>query len=63
MGPIKDFLQSQFRASAENSLDTTFKISYAEGLSLTGDEPEKFTEQLSKSATGTALVEACAEGE
>jgi hypothetical protein len=63
MGPIKDFLQSQFRASAENSLDTTFKISYAEGLSLTGDEPEKFTEQLSKFATGTALVEACAEGE
>lgn len=61
--PIRDFLQAQFRASGENSLNTTFNISYSEGLSLIGDEPEKLTEQLSRFATGTALVEACAEGE
>jgi hypothetical protein len=63
VGPIRDFLQAQFRASGENTLDTTFNIFYPDGLSLTGDEPEKLTEQLSRFATGTALVEACAEGE
>lgn len=63
VAPLKDFLQAQFRASGENSLDTTFTILYAEGLSLTGDKPEKFTDDLSRFATGTALVEATAEGE
>ena len=60
--PVKDFLSAQFQAAAETSLDKTFEIDYAEGLSLTGDDPEKLTEQLCKYATGTALVEAYAEG-
>ncbi|MBE9255071.1 ATP-binding protein [Synechocystis salina LEGE 00031] len=62
VGPIKDFLSAQFRAAAETSLNTTFEIDYAQGLSLTGDDPEKLTEQLCRFATGTALVEAYAEG-
>jgi hypothetical protein len=61
VNPIKEFLQSQFRAAQENSLNTTFNIVYAQGLSLTGDEPEKLTEQLARLATGTVLVEAYAE--
>lgn len=63
VNPIKEFLNSQFRAAEEQTLDTTFYMSYPEGLSLGGDEPEKLTEQLARFATGSALVEACAEGD
>lgn len=62
ISPIQEFLRSQFRASAETSLNTVFTITYAEGLSLTGGEPETFTDQLARFATGTALVEVTAEG-
>lgn len=61
--PVKDFLQAQFRASEEYSLDTTFEMTYDQGLSLSGNDPEELTEKLARFATGTALVEAYAEGD
>ena len=59
--PIKDFLQPQLRAASETRLDLTFTLTYASGLDLNGDEPEKMTEKLARFATGAAFVEACAE--
>jgi hypothetical protein len=60
--PIKDFLQPQLRAASETRLDITFTLTYANGLDLNGDQPQKITEKLTRFATGAAYVEAYAEG-
>lgn len=59
--PIKDFLQPQLRAASETHLEITFTLTYASGLDLNTDEPEKITEKLARFATGAAFVEAYAE--
>ena len=59
--PIKDFLQPQLRAASETHVEITFTLTYASGLDLTADEPEKMTEKLARFATGAAYVEAYAE--
>lgn len=59
--PIKDFLQPQLRAASETNLEITFTLTYASGLDLNTDEPEKITEKLARFATGAAFVEAYAE--
>ncbi|MEH2207238.1 MAG: DUF499 domain-containing protein [Nostoc sp.] len=59
--PIKDFLQPQLRAASETHLEITFTLTYASGLELNTDEPEKITEKLARFATGAAFVEAYAE--
>ncbi|MBE9018013.1 ATP-binding protein [Chroococcidiopsidales cyanobacterium LEGE 13417] len=59
--PIKDFLQPQLRAASETHVEITFTLTYASGLDLNSDEPEKMTEKLARFATGAAYVEAYAE--
>jgi hypothetical protein len=59
--PLKDFLEPQLRAAKEKTMQARFEIGFAEGLPLSGDAPEKMTEQLTRFATGSAYVEAIAE--
>ena len=42
-------------------MQASFEIGFGEGLPLSGDAPEKLTEQLTRFATGSAYVEAVAE--
>ena len=50
-------------AQPENGLKTTYMLTFNDGLSLAGDEPEKITERLARFATGAALVEAESEAQ
>jgi hypothetical protein len=59
--PLKEFLEPQFRAASETDLKATFTFTFAEGLPLDGDAPEKMTERLTRFASGAAFVEAHAE--
>jgi hypothetical protein len=59
--PLKDFLEPQLRAAKEKRMEASFEIGFGEGLPLSGDAPEKLTEQLTRFATGSAYVEAVAE--
>jgi hypothetical protein len=59
--PLKDFLEPQLRAAKEKTMQARFEIGFGEGLLLSGDAPEKLTEQLTRFATGSAYVEAVAE--
>jgi hypothetical protein len=59
--PLKDFLEPQLRAAKEKTMQARFEIGFGEGLPLSGDAPEKLTEQLTRFATGSAYVEATAE--
>ena len=59
--PLKDFLEPQLRAAKEKNMEARFEIGFSEGLPLSGDAPEKLTEQLTRFATGSAYVEAMAE--
>ncbi len=56
---VKEFLQPQFRSAGEKDLTMSYSLTYAAGLSLDGDEPQKLAERLARFATGT--VEARAE--
>jgi hypothetical protein len=60
-GPLKEFLEPQFRAAADTLLSTTYLLTFSEGLALEGDAPKKLTEKLARFATGAAFVEAYAE--
>jgi hypothetical protein len=60
-GPVKEFLDAQFRAASEKDLRTRYELSFPEGLDLSGDAPTKLTEQLARFASGAAFVEAEAE--
>lgn len=62
-GPVKEFLDAQFRVASEKSLETRYVITFKNGLNLGSDEPEKLTERLARYASGAAYVEAEAEGE
>jgi hypothetical protein len=59
---IKDFLAAQMRAARDKSLFATYTVEFSDGLDVTGDEPEKLTERLSRMGTGAAHVSAKAEG-
>ncbi len=59
--PIKDFLEPQLRAAKDKMVNSTYTLTFADGLSLKADEPEKLTERLVRFAAGAALVEAVAE--
>jgi len=59
--PLKDFLEPQLRAAKEKTMQARFEIGFGEGLPLSGDAPDKLTEQLTRFATGSAYVEAVAE--
>ena len=58
--PLREFLEPQVRDSATHTLETHFELVFDEGLSLTGDAPEKLAERLSRFATSDAYVEATA---
>lgn len=58
--PLKDFLDPQLRAAREKTVEVRFDLSFAAGLPMAGDAPEKLTEQLTRFATGAAFVEATA---
>ena len=59
--PVKEFLEPQLRDATSKNLEAAFQLAFAEGLSMRGDAAEKFTERLSKFASGAAYVSATAE--
>ena len=60
--PVKDFLEPQLRAGKARDLTMAFNLSFTKGLAMQGDAPEKFTERLTRFASGAAYVTATAEG-
>jgi hypothetical protein len=60
-GPVREFLQAQFRAASDSDLSTTYSFEFEKGLDLASEEPEKMTDSLARFATGAAFVEAVAE--
>jgi hypothetical protein len=58
---LRDFLTAEFRAASEKECVTVFNLSYAQGLMLEGDAPEKLIEKLTQQAVGAAYVVASAE--
>ena len=59
--PLKEFLEPQLRDAINTTLEAGFELTFAEGLSMQGDEPEKLTERLARFASGAAYVSAKAE--
>lgn len=59
--PVKEFLDSQFRAASSRDLQATYQLAFESGLLMSGDAPEALTEQLSKFAAGAVQVRATAE--
>ena len=45
-GPVREFLQSQFRATSKKTLEARCKLTFREGLATKGDAPEKLTERF-----------------
>lgn len=60
---LKEFLEAQFRAASEADLQTRYAFTFAAGLDMTSDGPEKITERLARFASGAAYVSAEAESE
>ena len=56
--PMKEFLDPQFRDSAERNLQTEYELRFEDGLPVKGDEVEKLTTKLTRFAKGSAHVEA-----
>ena len=65
--PLKEFLVPQFRdakaSGGETDLETTYSFTFEEGLSLGSDATTKFTERLSRFASGAVFVVAKADAE
>lgn len=59
--PVKEFLDAQLRSAASTTMEAGFEIVFDSGLSMAGDAAEKFTERLTKFASGAAYVTASAE--
>jgi hypothetical protein len=59
--PVKDFLTPQLNAARERDMAATFTLSFAPGLPMAGDAPEKLAERLAKFVSGAAYVTATAE--
>ena len=57
-GPVREFLQSQFRAAAGKTLETGCELTFADGLATKGDAPEKLTQRLERFVSGDAVVTA-----
>ena len=58
--PVREFLEPQLRAASTRNLEAGFELTFADGLSMTGDAAETFTERLSRFAGGAAYVSATA---
>ncbi len=59
--PVKEFLDAQLRSAASTTMEAGFEIVFDNGLPMTGDAAAKFTERLTKFASGAAYVTASAE--
>ena len=59
--PVKEFLEPQLRDADSRDLQAGFELTFAEGLAMEGDAPEKLTERLARFASGAAYVSATAE--
>ena len=59
--PVREFLEPQLRDASSGNLEAGFELAFGEGLSMQGDAADKFTERLSKFASGAAYVSATAE--
>ena len=58
--PVREFLEPQLRAARTRDLTAGFELTFADGLSMTGDAAETFTERLCRFAGGAAYVSATA---
>ena len=58
--PVREFLQPQLRDASAVRLNAAFELTFADGLSMTGDAAERLTERLSRFASGAAYVSATA---
>ena len=58
---VKDFLEPQRKAANTACGQVALIVTFPQGLALAGDEPEKFTEKLTKLGAGTIQVKATAE--
>ena len=58
--PVREFLEPQLRDARARNLEAGFELTFADGLSMTGDAAETFTERLSRFAGGAAYVSATA---
>ena len=61
--PVKEFLDPQLRAAITQTIETAFRLTFAQGLSMQGDVAEKITERLARFASGAAYVSAVAKVE
>lgn len=59
--PVKEFIEPQLRAAKDKTLQAAFRLTFDDGLAMVGDAAEKFTERLSRFASGAAYVSATAE--
>jgi hypothetical protein len=59
--PVKEFLDAQLRSAASTTMEAGFEIVFDTGLPMAGDAAEKFTERLTKFASGAAYVSASAQ--
>lgn len=55
--PLKEFLDAQLRAAPEKEINTTFNISFKDGLDLSkeNEEPENLTKRLTRFASSTGV--------
>ena len=58
--PVREFIEPQLRAASVRNLEAGFELTFADGLPMTGDAAETFTERLSRFAGGAAYVSATA---
>jgi Protein of unknown function (DUF499) len=58
---VKEFLDAQLRSAASTTMEAGFEIVFDSSLPMTEDYAEKFTERLTKFASGAAYVSASAE--
>jgi hypothetical protein len=57
-GPIKEYLENQFRGAPEKNLDVRFRLTWADGIATAAPEPQALVERLARFATGTVVLEA-----
>ena len=58
--PVREFLEPQLRDADSRDLQAGFELTFADGLAMRGDAPEKLAERLARFASGAAYVSATA---
>ena len=58
---VKEFLEPQLRAASDKTLNAEFELRMDNGLTMSGDAPERLSERLTRHAAGSAYVTASAE--